>query len=256
MHAALSIFQSTREYLTPVLTETAFLDKGMLTPDEFVRAGDHLVRACPSWSWAAGDSSKVKPYLPADKQFLVTRNIPCYSRVAHLKDSTVVEESTDGDWCSPNVVVPEENNIDDELLVEAEDAATPAAASSAGGEKIAMKTGADSANPVASAAVPAAPLDGEDADDMEDPSLALDEFASMGLSGVSNIVKSRRYDVSITYDNYYRTPRIWLFGYNENGTPLSSAHIFQDIMQDYAEKTVTIEAHPHLNMSCGKSKSN
>jgi ubiquitin-like-conjugating enzyme ATG3 len=23
----------------------------VLTPDEFVRAGDYLVRACPTWSW-------------------------------------------------------------------------------------------------------------------------------------------------------------------------------------------------------------
>lgn len=28
-------------------------------------------------------------------------------------------------------------------------------------------------------------------------------------------------DLSITYDKYYRTPRLWLFGYNENGDPLT-----------------------------------
>jgi hypothetical protein len=31
----------------------------------------------------------------------------------------------------------------------------------------------------------------------------------------SKIVRSRTYDLHITYDNYYRTPRIWLFGYDE-----------------------------------------
>ncbi|ETW49632.1 hypothetical protein PFMALIP_02340 [Plasmodium falciparum MaliPS096_E11] len=30
-----------------------------------------------------------------------------------------------------------------------------------------------------------------------------------------NLMKIRTYDVSITYDKYYQTPRIWLFGYNE-----------------------------------------
>lgn len=31
----------------------------------------------------------------------------------------------------------------------------------------------------------------------------------------ANIVKSRSYDLYITYDAYYRTPRFWLYGYDE-----------------------------------------
>ena len=31
----------------------------------------------------------------------------------------------------------------------------------------------------------------------------------------SNIERTRTYDVSITYDKYYQTPRVWLFGYSE-----------------------------------------
>ena len=46
----------------------------MITPDEFVRAGDHLVYHCPTWSWAAGEQGRRKAYLPPDKQFLVTKN--------------------------------------------------------------------------------------------------------------------------------------------------------------------------------------
>ena len=30
-----------------------------------------------------------------------------------------------------------------------------------------------------------------------------------------NIVHTRTYDLHITYDNYYRTPRVWLSGYSE-----------------------------------------
>jgi len=52
----------------------------MITPEEFVLAGDNLVYHCPTWSWASGDSSRKKYYLPADKQFLVTKNVPCYRR--------------------------------------------------------------------------------------------------------------------------------------------------------------------------------
>lgn len=31
--------------------------------------------------------------------------------------------------------------------------------------------------------------------------------------------------------------------------PLTATQIFEDVSQDYAKKTVTIETHPHLNMS-------
>ncbi|CAG8432806.1 11486_t:CDS:2 [Diversispora eburnea] len=63
------------------------------------------------------------------------------------------------------------------------------------------------------------------------------------------ILQVRTYDVFITYDKYYQTPRMWLFGYDEHRRPLTSTQIFEDISQDYAKKTVTIETHPHLNMS-------
>ena len=65
--------------------------------------------------------------------------------------------------------------------------------------------------------------------------------------GDDGVVSARRYDVSITYDNYYRTPRVFLFGYDESGSPLSTDRIFDDIMQDYAQRTVTIENHPHTS---------
>ena len=58
------------------------------------------------------------------------------------------------------------------------------------------------------------------------------------------VVQCRRYDISITYDKYYQTPRVWLLGYDERGQPLNQEQIFEDIMQDYANKTVTIERHP------------
>ena len=64
-----------------------------------------------------------------------------------------------------------------------------------------------------------------------------------------NIVRTRTYDLSISYDKYYQTPRVWLFGYDEHEHPLTHDQMFEDIMQDYANRTVTIETHPHLDVS-------
>lgn len=69
-----NLFHGVREYLTPVLTESSFEDKGLLTPEEFVKAGDLLVYKCPTWRWESGEPSLRRSYLPVDKQFLVTRN--------------------------------------------------------------------------------------------------------------------------------------------------------------------------------------
>lgn len=47
------------ELLTPVLKQSKFRETGVLTPEEFVAAGDHLVHHCPTWSWApAQDPSR------------------------------------------------------------------------------------------------------------------------------------------------------------------------------------------------------
>jgi len=64
------------------------------------------------------------------------------------------------------------------------------------------------------------------------------------------IIKTRTYDLSITYDFYYQTPRLWLFGYNEKGVPLGKEEMFEDIISDYANKTVTLESHPHQGINC------
>ena len=64
------------------------------------------------------------------------------------------------------------------------------------------------------------------------------------------IVKTRTYDLTITYDKYYQTPRMWLFGYDEQGSPLHPKQVLGDISQDHARKTVTIEPHPHLGVPC------
>ena len=59
-------------------------------------------------------------------------------------------------------------------------------------------------------------------------------------------MSTRTYDLNITYDKYYQTPRLWLFGYDESRKPLSVDEMYEDFSADHANKTITIETHPHL----------
>lgn len=81
-------FWAVRDYLAPVLRDSKFKESGRITPEEFVAAGDYLCYKFPTWQWEAGEPSKRRDFLPADKQYLVSRNgqfgsfrVPLASRV-------------------------------------------------------------------------------------------------------------------------------------------------------------------------------
>jgi len=59
-------------------------------------------------------------------------------------------------------------------------------------------------------------------------------------------VRTRTYDLYITYDKYWRCPRLWLSGYTALGAPLPMQAIMEDISTDYVDKTVTMENWPHM----------
>jgi ubiquitin-like-conjugating enzyme ATG3 len=92
-----SIFHSAREYLSPILKESKFKATGLLTPDEFVAAGDFLVTKCPTWQWSSGQENQQKDYLPADKQYLITKNVPCLNRVKDMEDKMNAEDGNQVD---------------------------------------------------------------------------------------------------------------------------------------------------------------
>ena len=224
------------EYLTPVLKESKFQEAGVLTPEEFVAAGDHLVHHCPSWQWASGAEDSLRDYLPADKQFLITKNVPCYKRCRQMEYKGDLEKVLDSED-------PEGGWVDTHHFQEVD-----AASSLAGTVKEMVLDEAPDAE--------AANIsDSEEAVDMEDfvESGMLEEDSAtvepvkeeQGANG-GEILSTRTYDLNITYDKYYQTPRLWLFGYSENRTPLTVDQMYEDFSADHANKTITMETHPHL----------
>ncbi|KAJ6476016.1 putative E2-like enzyme [Mycena vitilis] len=256
MHAIQQHYWSVREYLSPVLKESKFKEHGRITPEEFVAAGDFLAYKFPVWTWEAGDSSKAKDYLPADKQYLVTRGVPCLRRATSLAYTDADEDaerllsfggdSTGADdWVEThagrkaNLDSANPGTIDDIPDVDGapEDSVTEGvgALSMGAGEIPDMDDIPD--------------MEEEGLEEEEDEATAAPKAGVIDASQVEvangNLLQVRTYDVMITYDKYYQTPRIWLIGYDENRTPLTPPQIFQDVSADHAFKTVTIEGFPH-----------
>ena len=70
--------KEVREALYPVLQQSAFAERGVLTPDEFVQAGDELVGKCPTWAWESGDgddAARREPERAASREDLETFHI-------------------------------------------------------------------------------------------------------------------------------------------------------------------------------------
>lgn len=61
------------------------------------------------------------------------------------------------------------------------------------------------------------------------------------------ILRTRTYDLNITYDNFYRTPRLWLFGYDERQRPLSEEDTYEDVSQvSYSCDACAVSCDPTL----------
>ena len=46
---------------------------------------------------ASGEEARIRPHLPRDKQFLITKGVPCYKRVRQLENQVVHQASGDED---------------------------------------------------------------------------------------------------------------------------------------------------------------
>uniref|UniRef100_A0A0N5AR04 Autophagy-related protein 3 n=1 Tax=Syphacia muris TaxID=451379 RepID=A0A0N5AR04_9BILA len=234
---------SVGEALTPILKDSKFKETGVLTPEEFVAAGNYLVYHCPTWSWArAADSSKTRSYLPEDKQFLVTRNVPCYRRCIEMDYDPAqekvlsTEEVFEGDcnsefddWVDTHHYVSDKSNEIRDIEEDLSNNGNSAQASDEDQEPVDMD------EYIACGAF-----------EVDDPNRFVSVKTSKNKESEDSVLKTRTYNLHITYDKYYQVPRFWLSGYNEAKVPLTTEEMNEDFSQDHARKTITIENHPHL----------
>jgi len=229
-----------------------------------VAAGDFLVYKFPVWTWEKGDASKTRDFLPTDKQYLVTRGVPCLRRATSLAYTDADEDAErlvsfadnqggDADeWVETHA--GRKSNVDSAAVGDMDDIPDL----DVDGQDQDVTTGMSALALGSSTGAAAADTpDLDDIPDMEEDDLEEKDEATATTTpagvidsseiGVAkgNLLQVRTYDVMITYDKYYRTPRVWLIGYDENRTPLIPSQIFQDISADHANKTVTIEPFIH-----------
>ncbi|GAB4825908.1 E2-like enzyme [Ancistrocladus abbreviatus] len=239
-------FKGTVERITGPRTVSAFKEKGVLSVSEFVLAGDNLVSKCPTWSWEAGEPSKRKPYLPPEKQFLITRNVPCLRRAASVEEEydaaggEVLLENEDNDGWLATHGKPKGTNCDGEEDLPSMESLEISKSTTI--PSISSYFGGDADEDIPDMA------EYEDQDNVieTDPATLQSTYLVAQEPDDDNILRTRTYDVSITYDKYYQTPRVWLTGYDESKMLLEPERVLEDVSQDHARKTVTIEDHPHL----------
>ncbi len=241
-HSVHTVFKGAAESVMTTRTTSAFVEKGVVTPEEFVVAGDFLVQQCPTWAWQAGDPKRAKPFLPEDKQFLVTRNVPCRERAAAMEQFAGKEVHLSGDdegWVEAGGDgAGDADDADDIPDIDAGVAAVTLASPS---EEADGASDASSDVPDMEDFVDVAAEEEED----EASLFSAKKAAASAEALAAHILRTRTYDLSISYDKYYQTPRVWLHGYDERRNALDPRKALEDISAEHAKKTVTIDPHPH-----------
>lgn len=91
-------------------------------------------------------------------------------------------------------------------------------------------------------------LDDADQECLDLDELDIDSVEPVAAEADAPKIEYRTYDITICYDKYYKVAHVYLYGVDNNGTPLTLEQMYQDISADHAEKTVTYENHPFLTM--------
>jgi len=235
-NSAHGVYKQAAEKVIPVLKESQFEKKGVVTPDEFVLSGDYLVSKCKTWNWESAEKNAWE-FLPKPKQYLVTRSVPCSKRCKEIEVGITeiqVEQTKDDEegWCT---TITEGQS----LKKETEEIPTLDLSEKIKKEEETIK------KEIEEELIP--DLDAFGIDEEEDDGVLHEEDGFVITEDMKNtkVLKTRTYDISLTYDKYYQVPHVWLRGYDEYQNPLTSKQIMEDISNDHMNKTATVEAHPH-----------
>lgn len=209
MSSLLHYLRELREFATPLPTRSNLNDTGQITPSEFLVAGDALVRRNPLFVWKPAGTGRSVNHLPIERQYLLATKLPSYSRVADLR---VVERVFTGHgcegYCLPHVGGKESNEDDDDIVVVHGDEHTDGEAGMKKKSRVSLH--------------------------------------GQGSSGRSEAGNDRLYSLCITYDKFYRTPRVFFHGSNRNGGSLSSEAMLEDVFRDYSS-VVSLEPFAATN---------
>jgi ubiquitin-like-conjugating enzyme ATG3 len=210
-------YKAAAEAVMPDLTNSNFIKTGMLTKDEFKVAGDNLVQMDSEWIW-------YKVGVCLMKQNVVCQKI----RLNKVENNT-------GSVNEFDMSIYEYNENDKEPTIDINDN---------------NDNTENNTKPL-----PSIDMDDESSDDdllaeLEDKTLMQEDAATVKIlpGELKNI--PNYYNVYITYDQYYRTPRIWFVGSSIDGCKLSQKETYKDFMPEYLNISLTMELNPILNMHC------
>lgn len=269
-------FKSVAEQLVPITTTSTFHSTGTITPDEFIQSCDTLIQQCSSWQWCQLDDTQNKykqSYLQDNKQYIICRNMPSYQRVKLYakqgQEEIIVENDSNN------------NDIDDGWLTTHNDDKNDIIKTQQQQQQLSATNNISTvditntqANNNDNNSATSMQLDNDDNDEIPDMQLIdtnntnnnnnttltnnndAPQFDSNTYlravepndDNTDILMNHRSYDISIVYDRYYRTPRVYLFGYDSNHMPLSMNDIMDDISSDYVYQTVTVEKHPYTQI--------
>jgi ubiquitin-like-conjugating enzyme ATG3 len=240
-----------RDRFSPLTHTSTFQQTGQITPEEFQRAGDFLVYKFPSWSWAdAATPDKRVAYFPPGKQYLVTRGVPCKRRI---KAEDFAGRADDEDQVVRDMLKGpggEAGDEDDGWLK-----AGGNGADAGKGSEYDVRT-VDDAGEVGDKVEDEEEIPDMEDDEDDDEAIIRDHGNNKGDKGyvrnhcadwicaieINHSHSLRTYTLYITYTPYYRTPRLYLSGYDAiTNQPLPPMAMMEDIVGDYKDKTVTLE---------------
>ncbi len=250
-----------RDRYAPVSHTSTFRNTGQITPEEFILAGDYLVYKFPSWSWSdASSPAKRVSHLPPDKQFLVTRGVPCHRRLnddfagGHGAADDLVRDGflggpdddskggEDEGWLrTGGTTEKEQEGLRGEVRTMSESGQLGKKAVEEDEEEIPDMEDEDDDNEA---------IIRDKGDDASAYVLSMPSLLSSHVQLTDNALRPlRTYTLYITYTTFYRTPRMYLSGYSSPSSPLPPHLMMEDIVGDYKDKTVTLEDFPFFDNS-------